>query len=227
MSEEKVVTSSRVRAPRKPKTSQIPQAIILTIAAVAFGYFLAGLNPKMPTFWLFGILFGYVLQRSRFCFTAGFRDPCITGSTSITRAMLVAFAVGTVGFTALKYQSAMSGAKTTIEMMNVTPIGVPLILGGLMFGIGMVLAGGCASGTLMRVGEGFLLQIVALFFFVMGNFWAAHDTPMWSKMNEGAPKIFLPHVFGWFWALVVQFTIIVLLYIAAIKWQEKKMGSSD
>ena len=37
-----------------------------------------------------------------------------------------------------------------------------------MFGIGMVISGGCASGTLMRVGEGFTMQILSLVFFYCG-----------------------------------------------------------
>jgi len=49
----------------------------------------------------------------------------------------------------------------------------------------------------------------------------------WGKLNTNAPKIFLPDVFGWFGAIVVQGLIIVLLYIAAVKWQQKKMGSIE
>ncbi|OYP57007.1 transporter, partial [Lachnotalea glycerini] len=67
---------------------------------------------------------------------------------------------------------------------------------------------------------------VSLFFFVIGSLWGAHDMgTIWSTLNESAPKIFLPNILGWFGAIVVQLLIIVLLYIAAIKWQQKKMGS--
>ncbi|MDR0923468.1 MAG: transporter, partial [Hungatella sp.] len=96
------ISGGRVRKPRKPKKSQIPYAILLTILIIAFGFYLAGGNSKLPVYWGFGIAFGYILQRSRFCFTAAFRDPCITGSTSVTRAVLVAVAVGSVGFWAIK-----------------------------------------------------------------------------------------------------------------------------
>ncbi len=113
-------------------------------------------------------------------------------------------------------------------MLSVSPIGIPLLIGAVLFGIGMVIAGGCASGTVMRVGEGFTMQMLSLVFFVAGSLWGAHDMgAFWGTLNENAPKIFLPDVFGWFGALVVQFAIIVLLYIAAIKWQKKKMGSSE
>ena len=212
-----------MRKPRKPKKSQIPYAILLTILIVAFGFYLAVGSNKLPVYWGFGIAFGYILQRSRFCFTAAFRDPCITGSTSVTRAVLVAVAVASVGFWAIKYASVMADAESSFSMTGVSPIGLPLMIGAVMFGTGMVIAGGCASGTLMRVGEGFAMQVLSLVFFIAGSFWGAHDMNFWSRFNENAPRIFLPDIFGWFGAIVVQGLIIVLLYIAAVKWQEKKM----
>lgn len=221
------ISTERVRKPRKPKKSQIPYAMLVTILIIAFGFYLARGGSKLPVYWGFGIAFGYILQRSRFCFTAAFRDPCITGSTSVTRAVLVAVAVASVGFWAIKYASVLTNADTNLSMTGVSPIGLPLMLGAVMFGTGMVIAGGCASGTLMRVGEGFTMQMLSLVFFIAGSFWGAHDMNFWSLFNKNAPKVFLPDVFGWFGAIVVQAMIILLLYIAAVKWQEKKMGSAE
>ncbi|MEM1484178.1 YeeE/YedE thiosulfate transporter family protein [Oscillospiraceae bacterium PP1C4] len=223
-----IARPANTRTPRKPKTSQIPYAILLTAVIIAFGYYLSTEGGKLPVYWIFGIAFGYILQRSRFCFTAGFRDPCITGGTSVTRAILVACGLATVGITGIKYALVLSGAEKNLNMSGVSPIGIPLMLGAILFGIGMVIAGGCASGTLMRVGEGFTMQMLSLVFFVAGSLWGAHDMGIfWNRFNENAPKVFLPNVFGWFGALVVQGAIIVLLYIAAVKWQKKKMGSAE
>jgi uncharacterized membrane protein YedE/YeeE len=230
VSETNTGTSSgtrRVRKQRKPKKSQIPYAILLTALIIAFGFYLGQGNNQLPVYWGFGIAFGYILQRSRFCFTAAFRDPCITGSTSVTRAVLVAVALSSVGFWAIKYASALKGGETNLNMAGVSPIGLPLALGAVLFGIGMVIAGGCASGTLMRVGEGFLMQMLVLVFFIAGSAWGAHDMEFWGKFNENAPKVYLPDMFGWFGAILVQGIIIVLLYIAAAKWQEKKMGTME
>jgi uncharacterized membrane protein YedE/YeeE len=226
MSEQEQKTAiSRSRTPRKPKKSQIPYAIILTIVMIGFGFYLSGFDSKLPIYWGFGIAFGYILQRSRFCFTAAFRDPFITGSTSVTRAVLAAVSLASIGFFAIKLSSVLKGDEANLNMAGVHPIGLPLFLGAILFGVGMVIAGGCASGTLMRVGEGFTMQIVSLLFFVLGSLWGAHDMGVvWSKFNENAPKIFLPDIFGWFGAIIVQLLIIVLLYIAAVKWQQKKMS---
>ncbi len=216
----------KVKRVRKPKTSQIPYAIGLTIALAAFTYYLYGMQPTIAVALLFGLAFGYILQRSRFCFTAAFRDPWISGSTSLTRAVLLAILIATIGFAVIMYKGFLAGGEIPgIGMIK--PIGIPLVLGGIIFGTGMVIAGGCASGTLMRVGEGFTMQIIALFFFVMGSLWGVHDMPFWDKFNENAPSVFLPDVFGWAGGLVVQILIIAVVYFIAIAWQKKKMGSSE
>lgn len=215
----------RARREAKPRRTQIMQGILCALAVLAFGWYLSGGNVRLGLFWMFGILFGVVLQRSRFCFTAAFRDPWLTGSTSLTRAVLVAFAIGTIGFTAIKY--AASGAESNLNMAGVSPIGLPLLLGSFMFGVGMVLAGGCASGTLMRVGEGFTQNMIALVFFVVGVMLAAKDITFWRSFYKDMPNVFLPNTFGWFGALVVQGLIILLLYIAAVKWEQKKQENRD
>lgn len=222
------IVRTRTRAAAKPKKSQIPYAIMVTLIIIAIGFYYSQSDSKLPIYWLFGIAFGVILQRSRFCFTAAFRDPCITGSTSITRAVLVTIGLASIGFLAIKYAYVLSGSESNLNMSGVYYIGLPLMLGAVLFGIGMVISGGCASGTLMRVGEGFTMQMLSLLFFVLGSLWGAHDRSFfWDSLNEGMPRIFLPDLFGWFGAIIVQALIILLLYIAAVKWQKKKMGSAE
>ncbi|MNI57683.1 putative inner membrane protein [compost metagenome] len=219
--------SGRARAPRKPKKSQLPIALVATALVIGFGFYLNHYNDKMVVYLLFGLAFGVILQRARFCFTASMRDPWITGSTSVTRAVLIACSLATIGFTAIKY-SAFTAGNPIPGMDNVGQISLALAIGAIIFGVGMVIAGGCASGTLMRVGEGFTMQMLSLLFFVIGSLWGAHDMGWWrAHVIKDASSVFLPDVFGWLGALVVQFLIIVLLYIASVKWQEKKMGSAE
>lgn len=219
---------SRPRPLRKARKSQIPLALIASILVIGFGFYLSLSSNKLPIYWGFGLAFGMILQRSRFCFTAAFRDPCITGSTSVTRAVLVAVSLASIGFIAIKYSYVMTGSAANINMSGIGSVGIPLALGGILFGIGMVISGGCASGTLMRIGEGFSMQLIVLVFFVLGSLWGAHDRSVfWDALNENMPKLFLPDLVGWFGAVAVQFLIILLLYIAAIKWQENKMGNRE
>jgi transporter len=210
---------------RKPVKSQIPIALIITILAVIFGFYLN--NQKLATFWIFGIAFGMILQRSRFCFTAGFRDPIMTGSTSLTRAVFLAISIGTIGFTALSFGSVLSGGKP-LGLDAVFPLSVLTVIGGILFGIGMVIAGACGSGVLMRFGEGYQLQWVSFVFFVFGSVVGAWAMGFLEPIfNDKKWAIYLPDYLGWTGALVFQFTIILIIYIVAIKWQKKKIGSGE
>ena len=215
-------SSSRARGRRKPKKSQLPQAIGLLAIIIALALWLSSRGNNTAWFLVLGLSFGYILQRSRFCFTASMRDPYLTGGTTLTRAVLAAFAITTIGFTAIKYGYFKNGLPIP-GMSYVVPISFATIIGAFLFGIGMVIAGGCASGTLMRVGEGFTMQVLSLTFFIIGSLWGAHDFGWWKYHFISKGKaVFLPDVFGWFWAVVLQLLIILCLYIAAEKYQEAK-----
>ncbi len=212
---------------RKKKKNQIPLGILAGLAIIAIGLILARVSDTVALYWLLGNAFGYILQKSRFCFTASLRDPYLTGSTSLTKAVLIAFAVTTIGFTAIKYGAFVKGLPIPGQSY-VVPVSGATAVGAFIFGIGMVIAGGCASGTLMRVGEGFGMQILSLFFFVVGSLWGAHDFGWWkANVILKGKAIFLPDVFGWVGAVVVQLLIIACLWIAASKWSKHKNAASN
>lgn len=224
-------SSSRSSAARKPKLNQLPFAIglLILLAVVAFVLQGQGGNTarggEIAWYFVTGLAFGYILQRSRFCFTASMRDPYLTGGTLVTRAVLAAFAITTIGFTAIKYGYFSAGLPIPGQGY-VVPVSIATAAGAFLFGIGMVIAGGCASGTLMRVGEGFFMQILSLVFFIIGSLWGAHDFGWWKETFISKGKaIFLPDVFGWFWAVVIQLVIIWLLYMAAEKYHEAKVAA--
>lgn len=216
-------SSSRSRAgARKPKVNQLPFAVLLTLVLIGLGILLNQSSSNLALFLITGICFGIILQKSRFCFTASLRDPYLTGSTSVTRAVLIAFAITTIGFTAIKYGFYKDGLPIP-GMGSVVPVSLATLIGAFMFGIGAVIAGGCASGTLMRVGEGFIMQILSLFFFIVGSLWGAHDFEWWKyHVISKGKAVFLPDVFGWFGAVVIQLLIILLLYIAATKYEKAR-----
>jgi len=206
----------------KKKKDLIPVGILTGVILTAAGIFLGVIDQKLAIFWFTGIAFGFILQRSRFCFTASMRDPSLTGSTSVTRAVLIAFAITSIGFWAIKYGAFLRGQPIPGQSF-IVPVSFATVVGGILFGIGMVIAGGCASGTLMRVGEGFVMQMLSLSFFIVGSLWGAHDLGWWQlNAISNGKAVFLPDVFGWGGAIVVQLLIIGCLYIAADKWENRK-----
>jgi len=105
-----------------------------------------------------GIATGVVLQRGRFCMNSAFRDTIFIQDYTFMKASLIALLVAMVGANFLED----IGQIEQLRRQVFAPVGN--ILGGYIFGLGIVLAGGCGSGIWFRVGEG----LVSAFFTVLG-----------------------------------------------------------
>lgn len=113
-----------------------------------------------------GVIFGFILQRGRFCMNSAFRDIVLLKEYNLIKAVMIAWFVSMIGFSIM----AFSGIIT----LNPKPFApVANIIGGLIFGMGMVLGAGCASGTTYRVGEGMVGSWFALLGFMIGAVGAA------------------------------------------------------
>ncbi|SMB93520.1 hypothetical protein SAMN00808754_0869 [Thermanaeromonas toyohensis ToBE] len=194
--------------------SQLPQALIFLALALGLTAWLRSQDILLAGTWLFGLSLGYVLQRSRFCFVACFRDPWITGNTSLSRALVLSLMIATLAFALASLYLDRPG--------EVYPVGWHMLLGGFIFGIGMVLAGGCATGTLTRAGEGHVLQWLVLIAFILGSLWGAHDFGWWHKVFiKEAPLIFFPDWAGWFWALFLQIVFLGGIYLGLLRLERR------
>ena len=208
---------------------QISAGVLLIAVIVAIAVYSQGANPKGAYIWVIGIGLGYVLQRSRFCFTASLRDPVLTGSTALTKAVIIAFALSSLAFAALQIKATGMNLET-LDVAKlpgwIRDVGIHTVLGGFIFGIGAVLAGGCASGTLMRMGEGFAQQWLAFVFFVVGSVIGTVLLPVMQAnglYSKGA--IYLPQFLGgWVPALIAQFAVLAMLYVLADWYGKKKSG---
>ena len=103
---------------------------------------------------LFGIAFGALLQRGRFCMAAAARDLFLTKDTYLAKGVLYAILFTSIGFFVAQSQGLLE--------LQIKPLGLQNIIGGLLFGVGMVIAGGCASGVLFRAGEGYITAFTAI-----------------------------------------------------------------
>ncbi|MHA1486339.1 MAG: YeeE/YedE family protein [Promethearchaeota archaeon] len=113
-----------------------------------------------------GALFGFVLQRGRFCMNSAFRDIVLLKEFKLAKAVVVALAVLMVGFAIFAMSGVITLAPKPLKIWGA-------IVGGLVFGIGMVFAAGCASGTTYRVGEGMMGSVVAAFGLTTGALMTA------------------------------------------------------
>src|SRR5215207_570924 len=143
--------------------------ILASLVAVAIVLFAAAVSSEMAIFWTFGIAFGFVLQRSRFCFASAFRDIFLLRHGRSMRGVLAGLAVATVGFAVLMARQVPNPSLGILPpSANVLPIGWHLVVDGLLFGVGMVVAGGCVSGSIYRMGEGYVASWVTFFGLMIG-----------------------------------------------------------
>jgi uncharacterized membrane protein YedE/YeeE len=113
-----------------------------------------------------GLLFGFILQRGRFCMNSAFRDAILLKDNVLLKTVFVALLVEMIGFSIMDMTGAIA--------INPKPFwwGANL-LGSFIFGIGMVLAGGCASGITYRVGEGMVGSMTAVLGLAIGGYITA------------------------------------------------------
>jgi uncharacterized membrane protein YedE/YeeE len=109
-----------------------------------------------------GALFGYCAQRGGFCLTRALSNWVLMGDTAILRAYMLALLVAIVGVHVLELG--------LVETIPVRPFRwIANAAGGFVFGVGMILGGGCAGSSWYRLGEGALGAWVVLAGFAMGS----------------------------------------------------------
>lgn len=211
----------------KKEKSQIGYGLLLLFAGLIFGIIFLKNNYIYGISLVIGMIIGITLRYSRFCFAAAFRDPFITGNTRVLRGVILGLIVATIGFGAIQYRQAigLAGAYDLIPGA-ISPVGTHVMIGAFIFGIGMVLAGGCASGLLMRVGEGHTIHLVVLIGFIIGSLLGAKDYGFWyNRLIKNAKTIYFPNYIDLRIVIMVQVVFLIGLYRIAI-WYEKKHAQS-
>ncbi|MES2072694.1 MAG: YeeE/YedE family protein [Pseudomonadota bacterium] len=115
------------------------------------------------TFFL-GLAFGAIAQRSQFCTMGAVADIVSMGDWSRMRQWLLAIAVAIMGTNLLAYLGYIDLSKAIYTAPRLTWLSH--IVGGALFGFGMVMTSGCGSKTLVRIGGGNLKSLIV--FIVLG-----------------------------------------------------------
>jgi uncharacterized protein len=117
---------------------------------------------------LLSFVFGAIAQRTHFCTMGAVSDVVNMGDWSRMRQWAVAAGVGMLGFGVLVWLGKVDATKTLYASGRI--MWLSALVGGAMFGFGMVLASGCGSKTLVRIGGGSLKSIVVLVVMGMAAF---------------------------------------------------------
>ena len=165
-------------------------------------------------FLLFGLVFGVVFQRSRFCLVRAFREPFMTGDAEHTRAAALALAVSTLGFAVLKFADLKDKGDWVFA-----GAGIGALAGGTLFGVGMTLAGGGGAGSIWRAGEGQVKLWIALGGFALGASLTRMVLAQAGALQKLGWAVFLPSAVGWGPALVLTLAILAAWALLAT-WNE-------
>ena len=189
--------------------------LVLVVALLALPFFYARLGyHSQGVFLLFGVVFGVIFQRSRFCLVRAFREPFMTGDAEHTRAAALALGVSTLGFAILKFVDLKDKGDWVFP-----GAGIGALAGGTIFGVGMTLAGGCGAGSIWRAGEGQVKLWVALVGFALGASLMRLALVQAGALNKLGWAVFLPSMLGWGAALVLTLAVVVVWAVAAT-WNE-------
>lgn len=111
----------------------------------------------------FGLAYGLLLQYGRFCMASAVRDLFAVGVPRMAVGVLLAVILYAI--VSAFVQAAGFG------LVHPHPIGWHILVGGTVFGLGMVFAGGCASSTLYKSGEGNVGSMLVLVAIAFSQAW--------------------------------------------------------
>ena len=124
--------------------------------------------------------------------------------------------VSVLGFAALKW-TGLRGESVYVAQA----FWFGALVGGIIFGFGMVMAGGCGSGSVWRAGEGHIKLMLAVIFFAVSTslfkIWINSSQVLKSLMGH---KVFLPHVLSYKWSLILVLGILFGYYLTTT-WNEE------
>ncbi|MFC0524404.1 YeeE/YedE family protein [Pontibacillus salicampi] len=176
---------------------------------------------------LIGIALGVTLLHARFGFTSAFRRLTSVGNVQGLQSHMLMLAVATTLF-AIILATGFSFTGVT-PAGYVSPVGVSVVFGSFIFGIGMQMGNGCASGTLYNVGGGKASLFITLFGFIAGSVLGAYHFTWWMEDTPSLGAISLAqdtglgYAGGWLLQIVVFAGIYGMTILIANKKRPPQM----
>lgn len=192
------------QAKERKKTNSSKGEYIIGLAVLIVALILGELFLKTTILFrlVIGMALGYALMRAYTGFAGSVNRAYRTGSTKLMRAMMLMFFVSCVLTAGILFKANPS----TYDLW-INPVNTGLIIGGIMFGLGMALSSCCATGVLTDLTVGFPRALTTLVFFGIGVFlgfplqntasWVMKSwftSPVGKKLSGG---VFFPDLFKW------------------------------
>ncbi|VXA94877.1 conserved membrane hypothetical protein [Burkholderia sp. 8Y] len=206
--------------PRRSEVNPKPLGVAALLIVAGAWYLAQTAGARQAALYVVGALLGVALYHAAFGFTSAWRVFIADGRGAGLRAQMLMLAVGV----ALFFPALASGSLFGMPVTGlVSPAGTSVIVGAFMFGIGMQLGGGCASGTLYTVGGGSTRMIVTLAAFILGSVVATAHMPFWTAMPALAP-ISLVKSMGAVPALLLNWIVFAAIAALTVFVEKRRHG---
>ena len=187
--------------------------MIIFLAVILWGGLTAMNAPKLGLAMLFGVGFGLLIERAQICFTSAFRDLWITGRTHMAKAIIIGMAVSAIGI----FSYVQMGLPPKIVWA-----GPNAVLGGLLFGFGIVLAGGCETGWMYRAVEGQVHFWWVGFGNILGaTILAYYWDDLAPSLATSYDKVNLLQTFGPLGGLLVTYLMLLAAFLLVVAWEKR------
>ncbi len=167
-----------------------------------------------------GVCAGLVLYHAAFGFTSSFRVLISDRRGAGVRAQMLMLALTCIVFFPL-----LAGGSAFGQTLrgSVAPAGGSVLAGAFIFGIGMQLGGGCASGTLFTAGGGNTRMLIVLAFFIAGSVIGTAHMPWWSALPAWAPTSIV-NLYGPWLALIISLVAFATIALLSVTLEKQRHG---
>lgn len=215
-------TNVTVANPAPSRVGYNRSIIIATIFVAFIGvvYLYQAVSLRQASLYFIGIIAGIALYHAHFGFTSAWRHFILNRRGEGIRVQMLLMMLGSFLFLPLLIQGSFFG-----QTVNgyISSVGISLLFGAFIFGIGMQLGDGCASGTLYHLGGGDLRALNTLIFFIIGSVLGAKDFQWWMDTPNIGPVSFLNN-FGIWQGIVIQMILAVIVVAISMYLERKRHG---
>ena len=206
----------------QPSANINPRPLGFALLFIVIGalYLAEVISARQSALYIVGALLGVALYHAAFGFTSAWRVFIADGRGEGLRAQMLMLAVGVALFFPALAAGSLFGTPVSGLVQSA---GTSVIVGAFIFGIGMQLGGGCASGTLYTVGGGSTRMIVTLIAFVVGSVIGTAYMPFWTSLPQLQP-ISLVKTLGLAPALALNWLVFALIAAITVVVEKRRHG---
>ena len=205
----------------RPSLQWLPSLVAALAIALGTMFVSNAVSGRQALLFLVGVLAGVVLYHAAFGFTSAWRIFIVDRRGDGVRAQMLMLAL-----TCLVFFPALASGHLGAQAVrgSVSPLGVGVVIGAFMFGVGMQLGGGCASGTLYTAGGGNTRMLVTLLAFVAGSVVGAAHMPWWESLPAAKPFSLVTN-FGAVGGLAISLSLFAAVTAVTVLLERQRHGA--